>query len=339
MGKTKDEDYIVRRTEERLEKLFIKNDDDDDDGEEEEKEELERKVDEGMVDYGLLNEMMPRCILLKIYTMVTTRDCYVKYIEKRLKRYSIGNKEMFNDYARNTDFVVKKALEIRGRRELLAVNCKYRDDVKMMKYAIELNESAIEFGSDHIQDNKKLVMKAVSKSGRTLKFASERLRNDRDIVMTAVSNFGNALRWASPELQDDREIVMNAIENNGRRCKERYRQGYESQAFTIPFAQVLYHASDRLKTDRGLVKRAVMLNHYSQVCIPTSLRDEIMFEIRQECFQKLQESLSPRIWDLLELKGIENVQQLVSEYSIVCQRLLDLSENELEKRILKIIQN
>lgn len=128
--------------------------------------------------------------------------------------FTRANDELKNDYS-----FIKEALSIDGQL-LEYVDAKYQDDINLVKIAVKTRKikiafnTALQYASLRLRDNKEVVLEAVKTNGFALQYASLRLRDDLEVVLAAVDNYGQALQWASEKLRKDEFVAKMAIHND-----------------------------------------------------------------------------------------------------------------------------
>ena len=106
--------------------------------------------------------------------------------------------------------------------------------------AIESRPAALKFAAENFKNDREIVLKAVESDGAALEFAAENFKNDREIVLKAIESKRAALKFAAENIKADQEFIFEIIENIG--------------------GWMLMHASEKLKTNRQFVIKAVELN-------------------------------------------------------------------------------
>jgi hypothetical protein len=107
-----------------------------------------------------------------------------------------------------------------------------------IKNSYDFYECVLEFASERLQDDIEIVLLAIKKSN-SLEFASERLKNNKEVVLLAIKN-GNSFEFASEELKHNKEVVLEAVGING---------------------EALEFASEELKDNEEVVLKAVKNNN------------------------------------------------------------------------------
>ncbi|CAK9011166.1 Uncharacterized protein SCF082_LOCUS10984 [Durusdinium trenchii] len=80
---------------------------------------------------------------------------------------------------------------------------------KLLVTAVKNNVSAVQYGSERLQDDKEIILMAVSSAGWLIPFVSDRLQRDPEICFAAVRAQPEAISYVAPELIT-RELLMIA---------------------------------------------------------------------------------------------------------------------------------
>lgn len=202
--------------------------------------------------------------------------------------------EVMEDLLDDREYVKYRMYQSSVRYFLSTINKRLRDDLEVMKMAVEIDAEALCEASERIQDNIDLVLTAVNYSYRDkneiylgdppLSCASKRLRDNLQIVSIAIQNDGQNIIYASPRalrvLELENEIISeqplfdklypsrydfrwarDQVQHNGMTLKylpEEFRDNDEIvRLAVIQSGAAFMFASERLRNDSDMVLLAI----------------------------------------------------------------------------------
>lgn len=125
----------------------------------------------------------------------------LRYASQRLR----DNREVVLAAVKNDGSMIRYAsMRLQNNREVVLNAVKSLSGWWALKY----------FGL-FFRDDIEVVRAAINQDGKALQYASPRLRRNREIVLAAVKQNGNAILYASPSFYDDKEIVLAALNSPG----------------------------------------------------------------------------------------------------------------------------
>jgi hypothetical protein len=159
-----------------------------------------------------------------------------------------------------------------------------RNNLNVMKIAINLNPLTYRFAGKSIRDHKGLAIKTVQSSPCVVQYLSRRLRGDKEISFLAVREKGFTLKWLSKSMKNNRKIVEEAGKNE---CEALQFAGKELQNDPeIYRSSILAHRRYLPSPDKSeFSQRAHYLINYVLKYAGKSLQKNVGF--RNEAFQKL----------------------------------------------------